>query len=411
MRKRTIHKAAAALTALALCAGVLTGCGGAASSTTASSTAGSAASSEVSGEEADELAAKNVADLIDAIYVQERTDDTDAQCEAAKAAWDALTDAQKELVEGEEADPDYFGRDTGDASKDDSRNQDDIGENELLVVSFGTSFNDSRVKDIKGIEDALQAAYPDWSVRRAFTAQIIINHVQARDDEKIDNMQQALDRAVANGVKNLVVQPTHLMHGAEYDEMNELLDQYKDKFEGIAVAEPLLGEVGDDATVINADKEAVAKAITAEAVKTAGYDDVAAAAEDGTAFVFMGHGTAHVAKVSYSQMQTTMETLGYTNVFVGTVEGEPEDTSCEAVIEKVKEAGFTKVVLRPLMVVAGDHANNDMAGDDEDSWLSQFKAADCFDSVDTQIAGLGEIGDVQQIYIDHTQAAIDSLNG
>ena len=135
MRKRTIHKAAAALTALALCAGVLTGCGGAASSTTASSTAGSAASSEVSGEEADELAAKNVADLIDAIYVQERTDDTDAQCEAAKAAWDALTDAQKELVEGEEADPDYFGRDTGDASKDDSRNQDDIGERRISRAS------------------------------------------------------------------------------------------------------------------------------------------------------------------------------------------------------------------------------------------------------------------------------------
>ena len=357
------------------------------------------------------MAAKNVADLIDAIYVQERNDNTDEECKAAKEAWDALTDAQKELVEGDNADPDYFGRDTGDAAQDDPRNEDEIGENELLVVSFGTSFNDSRVKDIKGIEDALQEAYPDWSVRRAFTAQIIINHVQARDDEKIDNMQQALDRAVANGVKNLVVQPTHLMHGAEYDEMNELLDRYKDKFEGIAVAEPLLGEVGDDATVINADKEAVAKAITAEAVKTAGYDDVAAAAEDGTAFVFMGHGTAHVAKVSYSQMQTTMETLGYTNVFIGTVEGEPEDTSCEAVIEKVKEAGFTKVVLRPLMVVAGDHANNDMAGDDEDSWLSQFKAADCFDSVDTQIAGLGEIGDIQQIYIDHAQAAIDSLNG
>ena len=216
MRKRTLHKTAAALTALALCAGVLTGCGGAASSTAASSTAGSAAaSSEVSSEEADELAAKNVADLIDAIYVQERTDDTDAQCAAAKAAWDALTDAQKELVEGEEADPDYFGRDTGDASQDDPRNADDIGENELLVVSFGTSFNASRAADIKGIEDALQAAYPDWSVRRAFTAQIIINHVQARDGEKIDNMQQAMDRAVANGVKNLVVQPTHLMHGAE----------------------------------------------------------------------------------------------------------------------------------------------------------------------------------------------------
>ena len=224
-------------------------------------------------------------------------------------------------------------------------------------------------------------------------------------------MQQALDRAVANGVKNLIVQPTHLMHGAEYDEMNEMLDQYRDKFESVAVAEPLLGEVGADASVINADKEAVAKAVTAAAVKEAGYESAASAAADKTAFVFMGHGTSHTAKVSYSQMQTTMQTLGYDNVFIGTVEGEPEDTACEAVIEKIKEAGYTKVVLRPLMVVAGDHANNDMAGDDADSWLSQFKAAGCFDSVDTQIAGLGEIADVQQIYIDHTKAAIDSLNG
>lgn len=412
MRKRTLHKTAAALTALALCAGVLTGCGGAASSTVASSTASSAAaSSEVSSEEADELAAKNVADLIDAIYVQERTDDTDAQCAAAKAAWDALTDAQKELVEGEEADPDYFGRDTGDASQDDPRNADDIGENELLVVSFGTSFNASRAADIKGIEDALQAAYPDWSVRRAFTAQIIINHVQARDGEKIDNMQQAMDRAVANGVKNLVVQPTHLMHGAEYDEMMEMIDSYRDKFESVAVAEPLLGEVGADATVINSDKEAVAKAITAAAVKDAGSDSLDAAAAEKTAFVFMGHGTSHTAKISYSQMQTTMQTLGYDNVFIGTVEGEPEETACENVIVAVKAAGYTKVVLRPLMVVAGDHANNDMAGADDDSWLSQFKASGAFEEVDTQIAGLGEISDIQQLYIAHTKAAIESLNG
>ena len=413
MRKRTIHKTAAALTALALCAGVLTGCGGAASSTAASGTAESASAvgSEVSGEEADKLAAQNVADLIDAIYVQERTDDTDAQCEAAKAAWDALTDAQKELVEGEEADPDYFGRDTGDASKDDPRNQDSIGDNELLVVSFGTSFNDSRAADIKGIEDALQEAYPDWSVRRAFTAQIIINHVQARDGEKIDNMQQAMDRAVANGVKNLIVQPTHLMHGAEYDEMMEMVDSYRDKFESVAVAEPLLGEVGADAAAINSDKEAVAKAVTAAAVKDAGYASLDDAAADKTAFVFMGHGTSHTAKVSYSQMQTAMQTLGYDNVFIGTVEGKPEETACENVIEAVKAAGYTKVVLRPLMVVAGDHANNDMAGEDEDSWLSQFKASGAFASVDCQIAGLGEIKDIQQLYIDHTKAALDSLNG
>ena len=411
MKKRNIRKTAAALTALALCAGVLTGCGGAASGTASSVAASSAASSEASGADADELAAQNVADLIDAIYVQQRTDDTDAQCEAAKAAWDALTDAQKELVEGENADPDYFGRDTGDASKDDARNQDNIGDNEILVVSFGTSFNNSRAADIKGIEDAIQAAYPDWSVRRAFTAQIIINHVQARDGEKIDNMEQALERAVANGVKNLVVQPTHLMHGAEYDEMMEMVDSYRDKFESVAIAEPLLGEVGSDATVINADKEAVAKAITAEAVKTAGFDSLDAAAEDGTAFVFMGHGTSHTAKVSYSQMQSQMNALGYKNVFIGTVEGEPEETACENVIEAVKAAGYTKVVLRPLMVVAGDHANNDMAGDDEDSWKSQFEASGEFDSVDCQIAGLGEVADIQQLYVAHTKAAVDSLNG
>ena len=413
MRKLNWKKTVAVSAALALCVGTLAGCGSSASSSTAASSeaASSTAASEVSSEEADEMAAKNVADLIDAIYVQERNENTDEQCKTAKDAWDALTDAQKELVEGEEADPDYFGRDTGDASKDDPRNEDNIGDNELLVVSFGTSFNDSRVKDIKGIEDALQAAYPDWSVRRAFTAQIIINHVQARDGEKIDNMQQAMDRAVANGVKNLVVQPTHLMHGAEYDEMMEMIDDYRDKFESVAVAEPLLGEVGADATVINEDKEAVAKAVTAEAVATAGYDSVEAAAKDGTAFVFMGHGTSHTAKISYSQMQTVMQTLGYDNVFIGTVEGEPESTSCENVIEAVKAAGYTKVVLRPLMVVAGDHANNDMAGADEDSWLSQFEASGAFDSVDCQIAGLGGVADVEQLYIAHTKAAIDSLNG
>ena len=266
-----------------------------------------------------------------------------------------------------------------------------------------------RAEDIKGIEDKLQEAYPDWSVRRAFTAQIIINHVEARDDEVIDNMQQALDRAVDNGVKNLVVQPTHLMHGAEYDEMTEAIDGYKDKFESVAIAEPMLGEVGDDATVINDDKKAVAQAITDEACKEAGYDSMEAAAEDGTAFVFMGHGTSHTANVTYDQMQTQMNDLGFTNAFIGTVEGEPEDTECQAVIAKVKDAGFKKVVLRPLMVVAGDHANNDMAGDDDDSWKSQFNASGAFDSVDCQIAGLGRIEAVEDLYVEHTKAAIDSL--
>ena len=186
----------------------------------------------------------------------------------------------------------------------------------------------------------------------------------------------------------------------------QALEGYKDKFESIKIAEPLLGEVGADATVINADKAAVAEAITAEAVKDAGFDSLDAVKEDGTAFVFMGHGTSHTAKVSYSQMQTQMEQLGYDNVFIGTVEGEPEDTSCESVIEKVSAAGYKNVILRPLMVVAGDHANNDMAGSDDDSWLSQFKASGKFDKIDTQINGLGEIEGIQKLYVEHTAAAM-----
>ncbi|MBO4437987.1 MAG: sirohydrochlorin cobaltochelatase [Spirochaetaceae bacterium] len=357
----------------------------------------------------DKEKADAVAALIDAIYVQKWTPETDAQCAAAKKAWDALTDAQKELVEGEDADPDYFGRDTGDASKDDPLNQDGIGENEILVVSFGTSFNDSRAADIGSVEKAIQKANPDWSVRRAFTAQIIINHIQARDNEKIDNMEQALERAVSCGVKNLVIQPTHLMRGAEYDELVEAVNGYKDKFENIAFAEPLLGKVGNSASVINQDKKDVAVAITAEAVKTAGFASLEAAAEKGTAFVFMGHGTSHSAKISYSQMASQMEELGYENVFIGTVEGEPEETACENVIEAVKDAGYTKVVLRPLMVVSGDHANNDMAGDDEDSWKSMFKASGAFEKIDCQIAGLGRIPAIQQMYVDHTAVAVSQL--
>ena len=402
MKKRLVAMLMTGLI-LAVC---VTGCGKSAEETAGTTTEQSDQTDvETEAKNSDQAAADKVAALIDAIYVQERTDKTDKQCADAKAAWDALTDAQKELVEGENADPDYFGRDTGDASKDDVRNQDEIGENEILVVSFGTSFNDSRVADVKGIEDALQAAYPDWSVRRAFTAQIIINHIQAREGARIDNVEQALDRAVDNGVKNLVIQPTHLMKGAEYDEVIEVVDSYRDKFETVSVAEPLLGEVGNDATVINEDKKAVAEIITAEAVKDAGYDSIEAAKEDQTAFVFMGHGTHHTAMVTYNQMQTQMNELGYDNVFIGTVEGD-EAFSADTIIKNVAEAGYTKVVLRPLMVVAGDHANNDMAGTEEDAWYAMFTASGKFENVDTQIKGLGQIEAIQQIYVDHTAAVL-----
>ena len=397
-----------------LMAASLSACGQSKPAETTAAATTAAATTEAATEdsaEADQAAADHVAALIDAIYVQERTEDTDAQCAEAKEAWDQLTDAQKALVEGEEADPDYFGRDTGDASKDDPLNEDGIGEKELLVVSFGTSFNDSRAQDIGGIEKTLQAAYPDWSVRRAFTAQIIINHVQARDGEKIDNMDQALQRAVDNGVKHLVIQPTHLMHGAEYDELCAAAESYKDKIETIEIAEPLLGEVGQDGSTTNADKKAVAEALTAEAVKAAGYESLEDAAKDSTAFVFMGHGTSHAAAVTYTQMQTQMEELAYGNVYIGTVEGKPAETACEAVIERIKEAGYKKVVLRPLMVVAGDHANNDMAGDDDDSWKSQFLASGAFDTVTCQIGGLGGIPAIEQIYVEHTAAVIGAPTG
>ena len=386
----------------AMAAALLAGCSGEASKSEEKKTTQAETDS-------DKAAADNVAALIDAIYVQERTDKTDDECAAAKKAWDALTAEQKELVEGEYADPDYFGRDTGDASKDDNLNSDEIGEKEILVVSFGTSFNDSRVSDISSIEKAIAEANPDWSVRRAFTAQIIINHIQARENQKIDNVEQALERAVSNGVKKLVIQPTHLMHGAEYDELTAVLENYKDKFDSVVVAEPLLGEVGADATVINDDKEAVAKALTEEVCKEAGFDSADAAKDAKTAFVYLGHGTTHTAKVTYSQMQEQMKNLGYENVFVGTVEGEPEETSCESIIEAVKNAGYTKVILRPLMVVAGDHANNDMAGEDADSWKSMFEASGAFESVDSQISGLGSIEAVREIYVKHTAAAIGNL--
>ncbi len=384
---------------------IATGCGG------------SNESAEEPAEEAvdDAALAAEVDELIAAIQVQEWTEETDAQCEAAKAAWDALTDAQKELVE----EGGYFADDTGDASADDPLNQDEIGENELLVVSFGTSFNDSRANDIGGVEKALQAAYPDWSVRRAFTAQIIINHIQARDGVKIDNVQQALDRAAINGVKNLVIQPTHLMHGAEYDELVEAVEAAKDRFETVSIAEPLLGEVGADATAINADKEAAAKAMVAEAVKVAGAESLEALDADGTAIVFMGHGTSHAAAVTYSQMQAQMQQLGYKNVFVGTVEGNPAETALPEVKKAVEAAGYTKVILRPMMVVAGDHANNDMAADEEGTWYYGFVNGGEFEvegadepadigagfgaeNVTCQIEGLGRIADIEAMYVAHT---------
>ncbi len=386
---------------------LFTGCGkeqGASAENGVNAAAGKEAVAKENATAADKEAADKVAKLIDKIYVQKKTATTEADCKAAKAAWDALTDTQKELVEGEFADPDYFGRDTGDVSKDDPLNSDKNCEKEILVVSFGTSFNDSRVNDIGGIEKAITAAFPDHTVRRAFTSQIIINHILARDGEKIDNMEEALERAKKSGVKELIVQPTHLMNGAEYDELKETLEGYKDSFETIKIASPLLGADSTEENSGQKDKTAVAKAVVADTLGAEGLESLKEAQEQKKAFVFVGHGTSHAAKAAYSSMQKVMDELGYSNVFIGTVEGEPEETSCENIIKTAKEKGYEAVVMRPLMVVAGDHANNDIAGDDEDSWFSSFRKAG-IESLSCVLNGLGSISDIQAIYVEHTGEA------
>ena len=284
--------------------------------------------------------------------------------------------------------PDEENYDTGDASLDDPRNADDIGESELLVVSFGTSYNDSRRLTIGGIEAALDEAFGgEFSVRRGFTSQIIIDHVLSRDGEVIDNVGEALDRAMENGVKTLVVQPTHLMHGFEYTDLMEELAQYADAFDQLAVGEPLL--TSDE------DFQRVAQIIVDA---TAEYDD------GETAIIFMGHGTEADSNVVYAQMQQVLDDMGAANYFIGTVEATP---SVEDVLEAVQAGEYTRVILEPLMIVAGDHANNDMAGGEEDSWKTIFENAGY--EVECLIRGLGELEPIQAIFVEHAQAAIDSL--
>ena len=303
---------------------------------------------------------------------------------AADDTKDNNTTAQTDAQDQTDPDENY---ETGDASLDDPLNQDEIGDTELLVVSFGTSYNDSRRETIGAIEKAMQKAFPDYAVRRGFTSQIIIDHVNKRDGEKIDNVTEALDRAVANGVKNLVVQPTHLMNGLEYTDLKNELAGYSDSFEKIALGEPLL--TSDD------DFQKVMNAIVAATIE---YDD------GETAICFMGHGTEADSNQVYTKMQETLTAAGHKNYFVGTVEATP---SLDDVIAAVKESGFKKVVLRPLMIVAGDHANNDMAGDEDGSWKTEFEKAGF--EVTTVVEGLGGLTDIQNLFVAHAQAAVDSL--
>ena len=259
---------------------------------------------------------------------------------------------------------------------------------EILVVSFGTSYNSSRDLTIGGIENAIAKAYPDYTVARAFTADTIINILKERENLVIDNVDQALARAANNGVKTLVVQPTHLMDGFEYTDLQKTLSKYESKFSKVVLSKPLL--TTDD------DFSRVADAITA---KTKKFDD------GKTAIVFMGHGTEAASNGVYSKMQGVLSSKGFANYYIGTVEASP---SVEDLVKAIGEkGGYKKVVLNPLMVVAGDHANNDMAGDEDDSWKSIFQKAGF--EVECVLEGLGQDATIQQIYVDHTKSAIDSL--
>lgn len=342
-----MKKTAIFMLSLALVAGMLSGCSGDSSDSSAKDSSSAADSSSV----------------------------------AETSAEDSAETSEEETMDDDE------NYDTGDASLDDIRNQDNIGDNELLVLSFGTSYNDSRRLTIGAIEGDLEKAFPDFSVRRGFTANIIIDHVQRRDNILIDDVDAALERAVNNGVKNLVVQPTHLMHGLEYDELVKEVGNYSDAFDQVVFGEPLLNSDDDFARV--------EKAITEW---TASYDD------GETAICFMGHGTEADSNEVYQKMQDLLTKDGYTNYFVGTVEAQP---SLDDVLAKVQAGDYKRVVLEPLMVVAGDHANNDMAGDEDGSWKKTFEDAGY--EVECLLRGLGENEDIRAIYVDHAKAAIDSL--
>lgn len=253
----------------------------------------------------------------------------------------------------------------------------------ILVVSFGTSYNDTRENTIGAIENQIAARYPDYEVRRAFTSQIIIDKLKSRDGLQIDNLPQSMERLVADGIGTLVVQPTHVMNGYEYEEMMEAIAPYENKFADVKYGAPLLSSVED--------YEKVIAALTAE---------LGNIPED-EAVVFMGHGTEHYANAAYAALDYMLKDLGHKNIFVGTVEAYP---SLDTVLRKVDEYGAKKVTLLPLMIVAGDHAANDMAGDEEDSWKTVFKSKGY--EVKCVLKGLGEYQAIRDIFTDHVGAAI-----
>jgi len=261
------------------------------------------------------------------------------------------------------------------------------GSQAILVVSFGTSYNETRAKTIEAVEKAITDAYPDFEVRRAFTSQTIIDKLKERDGLEIDNVPEAMDRLIADGVQTVVVQPTHVMNGYEYDEMCEAIQPYEDKFTQLVYGKPLLADETDYETMVQI-----------LAADTADY------AADDTAIIFMGHGTEHPANDTYQKLAECFQSQSYDHYLVGTVEATP---NLEDIMAQADALQVQKVVLLPLMIVAGDHATNDMAGDEEDSWKTQFKGQGY--EVECVLKGLGEYPGIQQMFVDHTADAIAQL--
>lgn len=253
----------------------------------------------------------------------------------------------------------------------------------ILAVSFGTSHLDTLEKTIAAIEAEFRSAFPDREVRRAFTSGMIIRKLEKRDGTVIDTVDAALDRLAREGFADVVIQPTHIINGDEYDKLCALAAPMKERFSRMTFGAPLLTAVED----YKAAARALAPALPPM--------------EEGQAVVYMGHGTGHHANAAYALMEYVFHDMGRRDVVIGTVEGYP---GLDEVIRRLAEmGGIQKIYMAPLMVVAGDHAKNDMAGEEPDSWKSQLEALGY--DVTCSLQGLGENAGIRRLFADHAGAA------
>ncbi|HEY5525932.1 MAG TPA: sirohydrochlorin cobaltochelatase [Clostridium sp.] len=248
----------------------------------------------------------------------------------------------------------------------------------ILVVSFGTSYNNTRERTIDAIEKDIQTTFENHKIFKAFTSTMIIKKLKERDNIYIDTVSEALENIIENNIKNLIIQPTHIINGIENDIMLETCKKYSSHFDSIKIGSPLLTSTKDY------------EDITASLMK-----EFSSLKKD-EALICMGHGTDHHANSTYAALDYMFKDKGYPNVFIGTVEAYP---TLNTVKRSLKSLQPRKVILTPLMVVSGDHATNDMASDEEDSWKTFFEKEGYI--VECHLKGLGEYPSIRDMYIDH----------